>query len=476
VILAVGVFHLSTIRRGHDWGDDFAMYIGHARNIAEGVPYADTGFVHNPLRPMYAPPAYPPVFPLILAPIHTIAGLNLTAMKMELVVLFLAALGLIALMAGTELSSRDLAAMAILVGFNPFFWNFKDSVLSDIPFLLFVFMSFHFIEAFHRSGPRRCLFGIAAVISVCLAYGTRSLGLVFVPCLLLHDALRFRRLSGLTMAIGVSLVACRLLEGWVGVSGAYGLGQLSLHPRSVIQNIRIYAEALTAFWDNGHSRALCISLSILISAIALVGYWTLLRRRISLQEIFLPTYLAVILAWPGVQGTRFLIPVFPLILFYLFVGMRRLLQFSRARIQTMGFAAMLVLTLLTYAGAYVRQDFGPIREGMAKRETRELFEFIRGTAGPDDLVLFRKPRALALYARTRTSIWPDSENDEVMREHLRKSGARYVILGAGPQSPLPRGPQSLVRFVEERPDIFRGVYSNADFEVYRADWSAEGPR
>jgi hypothetical protein len=43
VLLAVGAFFLATVRSGHWWGDDFGLYILHAKNIAEGLDYRQTG-------------------------------------------------------------------------------------------------------------------------------------------------------------------------------------------------------------------------------------------------------------------------------------------------------------------------------------------------------------------------------------------------------------------------------------------------
>src|SRR5438876_9159772 len=60
VILSVGVFFLSTVRAGHNSGDDFAMYIMHARNIEQGHAYAPTGYIYNPAVPGFGPRVYPP--------------------------------------------------------------------------------------------------------------------------------------------------------------------------------------------------------------------------------------------------------------------------------------------------------------------------------------------------------------------------------------------------------------------------------
>ena len=51
LILLIALFYGLTIRQGHEWGDDFAMYIHHAENIAAHRPYAATGYIYNPNGP-----------------------------------------------------------------------------------------------------------------------------------------------------------------------------------------------------------------------------------------------------------------------------------------------------------------------------------------------------------------------------------------------------------------------------------------
>jgi hypothetical protein len=92
----VGATFLLTLRPGQDWriGDDFAQYILHARNIAEGRAYASTGYIYNPDLAVIGPPAYPPVLPLVLAPLWAWFGLDLQAMKALMVVFFVGGLAL----------------------------------------------------------------------------------------------------------------------------------------------------------------------------------------------------------------------------------------------------------------------------------------------------------------------------------------------------------------------------------------------
>src|SRR5690242_20031072 len=69
LVTLVMVFQIATIRAGHSWGDDFAQYIQQARNWADGRPFAATGYIHNPDFPAIGPVMYPPLFPMLLAPV-----------------------------------------------------------------------------------------------------------------------------------------------------------------------------------------------------------------------------------------------------------------------------------------------------------------------------------------------------------------------------------------------------------------------
>ncbi len=94
LLIAIGTFHAATVRQGHLWADDFAMYIHHAKNIVGGHPYTDTGYIFNAAF-MVGPKYYPPIFPVLLAPVYRISGLNLIPMKLEQVLFLVLALAAI---------------------------------------------------------------------------------------------------------------------------------------------------------------------------------------------------------------------------------------------------------------------------------------------------------------------------------------------------------------------------------------------
>src|SRR5262245_11148296 len=130
VILAAGGFFLATVREGHMWGDDFSLYILHAKNIAEGSNYQETGYIYNPSYPMIGPKTYPPIFPLMLAPVYKFFGMNLTAMKVIVILTFILTLPIIFLLFRNDLPGPYLVALIAVFGFNPYFWDFKENIVS----------------------------------------------------------------------------------------------------------------------------------------------------------------------------------------------------------------------------------------------------------------------------------------------------------------------------------------------------------
>ncbi len=206
IAVLVGLFYVATIRAGHDWGDDFALYIQHARNIAAGAPYAATGYLYNPHNPAIGPRTYPPGFPLLLAPVVMVFGLDLQPMKVVIVLCFVGTLLMLPYVFQRDLPPRFTAALVLVMGLNPYFWDFKDEVLSDIPFLFFTLLSLY---AFQRAGEtdRRTLtYGALAGIATAAAIATRALGVVILPAFIASDVLRRRRVRNETaLACGIAV-------------------------------------------------------------------------------------------------------------------------------------------------------------------------------------------------------------------------------------------------------------------------------
>ena len=161
LILGIGIAYALTFRSGHDWGDDFALYIMHARNLAEGLPYAQTGYFYTPF---IGPTSYPPMFPLFLWPVYATFGLDFLAFKLLVLAFFLLGLWIVYLLF-RDVAGRTLAFLVVLlVGADSYMWGFKDSVMSDIPFFAFVYLALwlsYRLRPDRHPGSDRLLLGLA---------------------------------------------------------------------------------------------------------------------------------------------------------------------------------------------------------------------------------------------------------------------------------------------------------------------------
>src|SRR5262249_5055878 len=156
-----------------------------------------------------------------------------------------------------------------------------------------------------------------------------------------------------------------------------------------------------------------------LAAVALVGYVTCLRRRIGVRELFIPLYLPMLLVWPmGGATPRYLLPLLPLVFIYLGQGVHSLAERVGARCGhpvAIGWAATV---LAAYVGFYTRVDSGPLRHGLERPEAKGLFEYVREQTPADAVVVFSKPRALALFTGRRASLVKPVGSDQELWTHL----------------------------------------------------------
>jgi len=453
VILAVGVFYLATLRDGHEWGDDFALYILHARNLVEGIPYGQTGYIYNPAIPAIGPPTYPPVFPLLLAPVYKFFGLNLKAMKVEIILLFLALLWVLSKVFAGELPLSRRICLIALVGFSPVCWYYKDLTLSDLPFALFLYLALWRLKSCYRTAgvPRVTLLAVAtAALALYLAYGTRSVGIVLatLQSVTLHsDASYAGILSGTRPQAGPVERALDWTLTWIEPA-----------PRRLVNATR----NLSLFLDNHYSKPFRVGLFLLCGVLALVGFVRRLRTRVSIFEIFSALYIGTYLFVQIPIELRYLLVVLPLFFFYIMTGLAVVEASLPGKWTSVPVVVVVSLMLITYVAAYSGEDFGPFQQGIGRKESLELFAYVKENSTPEDIFIFRKPRAFSLLTRRRASMYHWDAQDSALWAYFNQIGARFVIQGP-PELDLHFWPE----FLERNRDSLELVFSNADFKVYK---------
>ncbi len=432
------------------------MYIRHAENLARGAPYTETGYIYNPQNPAVGPRAYPPGFPLLLAPIVKLFGRALWPMKALIVASLAGSLVLLLHPFRGVLPSPYLEALVLITGLNPVVWEFKDRVGADLPFLFFVLVSLACLRA--GSGALTGFFTFAS-------YATRVLGVVLVPTFLAHDLIAHRRVRRSTMAACAVFIVLAVVQHLAWVGDRSYLDQLTVTAASVGGNLVAYARSLSDLWANGYSEAGRKALFVAASGLAALGYLKALRAP-GWPEVFPWLYVVPVIIWPSFQDVRFLIPVVPFYVLYLLLGARVLDAVAHRRWGKRNtiLAGLVAAVAVTYAGQYSTAQFGRFPTGVGRPESVAFFEFIKEGTDSNAVFVFSKPRALAFFTGRRASA-PFSPADPcLLWRYMAEIGASYVV--TGPDEPY-FDVAYLHRFVDQYREDLPLVWQSKDVAVYR---------
>jgi hypothetical protein len=484
IIAMIAVFYLSTIRPGHEWGDDFGLYVLHARSIVNGDAYDETPYLHNPLYGLIGPRAYPPILPIALAPLYKWFGFDATVMKIAVCTFFFAVLGILYWTYRMQLPWLYATGLIVLLGFNPYFYDFKDEIMSDFPFMFFVWAALYAMQRYYDiaekdRSPGSVSYGILVGTCMYLAYGTRVIGAVLLVSLILYELVTFRKLS--RFAITALFVASILIAIQSTLLSNVGTGYLSLFKENTtrdiahlfLANIISYLISLSTFLDNGHSKLIKITLFVIVSLLAALGLRRRIKDGITILEVFLFLYVVALIISP-VHAFRYLYPIIPIYFLYACIGAIEVRSLTSRRGVQYTPVILAGLVVVSYASKYITLDYGPIQEGIARQESTELFQHIQSHTKPNDVIIFRKPRALALLTGRRASIYPMpaqhfEPSDGIAWNYFDEIGARYLVVGATAWARNLANIQDIEwerKFVANCKQRCEEVFSNADFQVY----------
>ena len=488
LITGVAVFFFSTLREGHKWDGDYALYIMHARNIAEGLPYADTGFIPDPTKPIH-PASYPPGLPLLLTPIYLFSGLDLEKMKMVGVSSFILFLLIFSHIMRQSLPWAIALTVTAIVGLHPYFWHFKDTIFSEFPFMLFCYATLYSIDNLTKinASPKLWFIFVSAIL-LALACLTRLIGLfILFPTIFLIGVYQSRRLVNpciLILAIGGAIIFLATLAFPQDLAYDPFSDQDSTNFSILVslkENIIAYADAVrrlvvfaggsngvahSVFGENWLTHLVPLAFFLLV----LVGVISRSWVDLSIYEIFVSGYTLFLVAYP-IRGEtfRYLLPIWPLLLFYVVYGTYAV--GSRVgRIWPSVLPAMLCSAFFSlYVAQYAKTDFGSIPYSVTDPTSRELFNNIKTKLPADAVLLFWKPTIMALFTDRRAAIWPDHFKDDALWRYMNDIEARYIVNMKGDLSTAKSSNEDreLQAFIERNQSALRLLFSNKWFNLYQ---------
>jgi hypothetical protein len=469
VIVIIGICYLASLSPGHDFGnDDFAGYVMHAENLANARPYASVHYVPNPEAAWVAPVnGYPPVFPAILAPVYRVWGLNLRAFKIVTTLCFVGFLFVFVEFIGSKLTLVASLCLLLIVSFNPVFWMQREYILSEFPFLMFSFGALLVAQnAYAGLASSELKMGSASLLAVLLtcAYGTRTIGIVLVPALVIADVSKFRRPSRFVMTVTALTGTFILLQSvWITWPKGY-IHAVQFSGRMLLVNAIYYGKTLSYAWQNGYSKKIQICIALAFTVLAVVRFARSLWKEKSITEFYLLGYLAVLIAWSAEIGLRGLLPILPL---YFAYGIRELDEISRAGarlIRPLAMALLVVVTAATYAEEFTLQARETPEPNVRDVTAQELFAFLREHTPPSEVLVFPKPRSLALFTDRDVASLALDESSEDSANFMKSIHATILVT----PNWSPPAWQSLL---EANSGRATPIFRNSDYRVFRIDWN-----
>ena len=104
---------------------------------------------------------------------------------------------------------------------------------------------------------------------------------------------------------------------------------------------------------------------------------------------------------------------------------------------------------VSYAATFTKLDYGPLREGIGKPESVELFDHVRRDTPSDAVVVFLKPRAMALLTGRRSTVWHEPKTDAELQDYWRSIGATHVVAAQRNEPFLDSEQDRLVTFTRD---------------------------
>lgn len=461
----------ATTRDGMDWSGDYALYVMNAANIVEGREYGATPYVMN-LENAINPSSYPPGYPLLLASVYAVTGVDWPAFKQLGIVLFAASIVVIGLLARQWLPPLIAFLATALIGTLPFVWELKDELASELPFLLFCYLALYLLEDIAAEDAKR-IFARSLLVGVAIAAAIwiRPIALLLAPATALSAALQTRRVftGGLLAAILGLLLGVGGLLVFRSDSGTYSSYFSELSVASIVQNLDAYeggARLLLGVLSWNDLLLERVALAVL-TTLAFTGFLHRCRQGPAPSETFAVTWLGAIVLYPvSLEPARYLLPVWPLIVLYAFIGTVRLterwpsaLRFAPALALA---GAMTLACLSTYKSTFA----APPKQSVTDQASRELFAAIESHVPRDALVVTRKPTIVALFTQRRSSIWPKDADADGLRMWMSRARAVFVVQDLGHYGVPPIENDSLDAFVSAYGEELAPLFANENFRLY----------
>jgi hypothetical protein len=173
-------------------------------------------------------------------------------------------------------------------------------------------------------------------------------------------------------------------------------------------------------------------------------------------------YFLIILLFPNLtQGIRYIFPFFPVIFYYIILGIKSVKPDTR--IKPVVFAIILILfSVLQYEPGIQKiiKEKDMVIRGPQEPEAKEAFHLITELTPVDARIAFIKPRVLALYTGRSSIANHYAQDTKSLTQKLTDEGINYFLLCSDLPNPV------LQKYINENKKDIILIWRNSKFEFY----------
>jgi hypothetical protein len=443
VVAAITVVVLGWLARrthlpGHDWGDDFALYIRQAEGIVDGFALqveADNRFALAASGwSTFSPPIYPWGWPLLMTPVIAVFGVDYEALKLLVVVMWCIALASWFALVRARTSALGAWVLLVALGLSWPYATWSNSVVSDLPYLGVAFAALWWMDRCRAmrsfdTGPWWPL----VVLGLAMSWGfnIRRDGLALVVAfgaLIAVLAVGRLRETGWrrslqpwrrwALPIAVFIIASSVLQmllpsvlrpDYPGTGLSNVDDRLEWYRDILAQQLGLLDSGSDAIELFG-SHSLGMTIMGAIVALAIIG---VVVRCLQHPDSDVPlaafglAHTGVVLIAPFQEG-RYLFPIVPVLLYFALQSLPTLAGMgSGFRWITITLVAVLAVSSATETmelgdrASELRQQ-GYITNGPSRPEAIEMTRAVIDRTEPDDVVAFFRARAMTMLTGRRS--------------------------------------------------------------------------
>lgn len=453
---------------GHEWGDDFALYLSQAHaiikgNTAELLQYNSWSMQHS--DGTLGPFLYPQGYPLFLSIYLKFFPFNWIGIKIfQWIFYLLGAFAFYKTLSQCQFKMPHwwLLFTVALILLHPKYIQFSDRLMSDLWFLVTVFVFFYFLytNEFAKKS-KNFLIGICAI----LAALTRVNGFVLIiswwTYILFQKSNSKEKFTQFLWTLPFTLVVIYLkrLDSQLESNHVELLSQISFE--GILRNASEYLSDLATF---PISLFLPLSSSIGISevvvsifcGIVILFFFILAIRHKNQFGYFAPVLvwifsnLVIIIVWPISQGPRFLIPIIPFVYWIVNLGVSQF-AISKSWQNWIPVSFIFVLVIQFFATVVFFGFVEPRNEIIGATQV-DMYDKIKRIVKENDVISFDKPRWLHLITNKKV-IRKSSDSS------FFNSQANYLL-------------KKRIGIYSKRPEFVTdkrldSIYGNKDYILYR---------